>query len=377
MKIGIDARFFGVAGKGLGRYTEKLIQGLEAGSTKHTYEIFLTPDGFENYIPHNTRFTKVLITYRWYGFAEQFLYPFFLYQRGLDLMHFPHFNVPLLYRKDFVVTIHDLILLHYPTQKASEHFAWWYWVKYALYKQVIASAIRRAKQVLVVSDFTYQDVVKVYPGGEHKTRVIKEGVDQYCLWQPPETFEKYQKSLWQRASRKHPERGYALYVGNAYPHKNLEIFLELSSSVPEQDIILVGKPDYFYNRLQERAKKLKVQNIYFVGGVSEEELAVLYRGATLYVFPSLYEGFGLPPLEAMQYGIPVLAANTGSLPEVLGTAALLASPHNKSDFIRAFQSLWKDEALQKTLQQKGFLQASLFRWGPMAILTEKAYSPRD
>jgi glycosyltransferase involved in cell wall biosynthesis len=377
MKIGIDARFFGVAGKGLGRYTEKLIQGLESSETDHTYEIFLTPEGFENYTPKSARFQKVLVTYRWYGFAEQFLYPFFLYRRGLNLMHFPHFNVPLLYRRDFVVTIHDLILLHYPTQKASQRSLWWYWVKYALYKKVIASAIRRAQQILVVSDFTYQDVVTVYPFAKEKTQVIKEGVDQHCLWQSPQVVEEYKKNLWQRAARKQGDAPYALYVGNAYPHKNLEMFLQLASAVPEQDIVLVGKPDYFYNRLQDTVKELGVTNIYFVGGVTEEELAVLYRGATVYVFPSLYEGFGLPPLEAMQHGVPVLAANTGSLPEVLGTAALFASPHDSQEFIAAYQHLWSDQALRTSLRQKGFLQAHSFRWEGVAVLTEKIYSQRD
>jgi glycosyltransferase involved in cell wall biosynthesis len=377
MRIGIDARFFGITGKGLGRYTEKLIQGLEASQTEHTYEIFLTPENFDSYIPKDARFQKKQVTYRWYGFAEQVLYPFFLYRRKLDLVHFPHFNVPFLYRKNFVVTIHDLILLHYPTQKASHHFTGWYWIKYAVYKKVIASAIARAQKVLVVSDFTHRDVITLYPKATYKTVTIKEGVDQYCLWRPAEIVTAQRTRLWQRGGRHTAHKPYALYVGNAYPHKNLELFLQLATAVPEKDIILVGKLDYFYTRLQNKVKDLAIPNIYFVGAVTDEELAALYRGATLYVFPSLYEGFGLPPLEAMQYGVPVLAGEAGSLPEILGTAALLVSPHQPEHFIQAYQQLWQDQSLRLAQQQQGFWQAHTFCWSTMAKHTEELYSAAD
>ncbi len=373
MKIGIDARFFGIASKGLGRYTQKLIEGLEKEESEDTYEIFLTKEGFLEYTPTNPRFRKVLVNYPWYGFREQILYPWFLYRRKLDLIHFPHFNVPILYKKPFVVTIHDLILLHYPTPRASAQSTCWYKIKYFFYTKVIASAVKRAEKVLVVSEFTRMDVSAMYAQTSSKIIVTTEGVDQYCLWSTPkEVFSKL-NNLWARAQRKEKEKPFALYVGNAYPHKNLEIFLFLAMTLPERDIVLVGKSDYFYQRLENLVREKHISNIYFVGGVTDSELALLYRHASLYIFPSFYEGFGLPPLEAMQYGLPVLAAHTGSLPEVLGQAALFADPHNSQDFSVQYQKLWADESLRQHLRQKGFTQASGLLWLPMAQKTHNTY----
>lgn len=373
MKIGIDARFFGTPGKGLGRYTEKLVTGLESLDTEHEYEIFLYGESYDEYIPNNPRFTKIKVPYRWYGFSEQFLYPFFLWRRNLDLVHFPHFNVPLFYRRPFVVTIHDLILLHYPTQKASTHHAFWYRFKYFIYLRIIRSAIRRAQSVLTVSRFTRQDVVSFYPEAEAKLCVTVEGVDQFCLWQSPQQTKDILTTYWGKTGRT-AEKPYVLYVGNSYPHKNLDIFLTLAKAEPEVDIVLVGRPDYFYERLSQKIQQAKITNIYLVGGVPDAHLAVLYRNAKGYVFPSLYEGFGLPPLEAMQYGIPVLVSNRGSLPEVVGDAAVVVDPDNTEEFISQYRALLYDEVLRRRCIQKGRVRTQEFSWQKMAEATKDIYN---
>jgi glycosyltransferase involved in cell wall biosynthesis len=373
MKIGIDARFFGTPGKGLGRYTEKLVTGLEELDTEHEYEIFLYGESFDEYIPSNPRFTKIQVPYRWYGFGEQLLYPFFLWRRHLDLVHFPHFNVPFLYRRPFVVTIHDLILLHYPTQKASTHHAFWYRFKYFIYLRIIRSAIRRAQSVFTVSRFTRQDVVSFYPEAEAKLHVTLEGVDQFCLWQPPEQATAVLTLYWNQVGRK-GEKPYVLYVGNSYPHKNLDIFLTLAKAEPGVDIVLVGKRDYFYERLWQKIQSSGITNVYLVGGVPDEHLAVFYRSAAGYVFPSLYEGFGLPPLEAMQYGIPVLVSNRGSLPEVVGEAAVVGDPDTTEDFIAKYRALLHDEALRTRCIHTGIIRTQEFSWQKMAEATKDVYN---
>lgn len=373
MKIGIDARFFGTPGKGLGRYTEKLIRWLEKLDTENDYEIFLYGESFDAYEPRNPRFQKIKVPYRWYGFGEQLLYPFFLRGRKLDLLHFPHFNVPLLYRRPFVVTIHDLILLHYPTQKASTHHSFWYRFKYFFYLRVIRSAIKRARAILTVSEFTKGDVEHFYPEARKKMAVTLEGVDQYCLWRSPAERKRTQEKFWQQIG-KEKERPYVLYVGNSYPHKNLSIFLTLAQAEPDIDIVLVGKLDYFYERLKAHIVQKGITNIYLVGGVSDEELAVLYQGAHGYVFPSLYEGFGLPPLEAMQYHVPVLVSNRGSLPEIVGSAALLADPENQEEFLAAYTTLVSEDSVRERLQAEGIQRASIFCWQKMAEATKDVYN---
>jgi glycosyltransferase involved in cell wall biosynthesis len=375
MKIGIDARFFGSSGKGLGRYTRRLIEELEKSDTVNQYEIYLYGEGYDEYIPHNPLFQKIQVPYRWYGFGEQLLYPFFLFSRQCDLIHFPHFNVPLLYRRPFVLTLHDLILLRYPTQKASTRNACWYWVKYFFYKKVIASALKRAQTVLVVSLFTAQDLVALYPKVQEKIVVTLEGVEEVCFWQLPQVREEKLQDLLIQAGMS-GGRPYALYVGNAYPHKNLTLFLSLAEASPETDIVLVGRRDYFYDQFQESVCRHEIKNIFFAGGVSDQELALLYGGALLYVFPSLYEGFGLPPLEAFVYGTAVLSSDRGSLPEVLGQGACFADPRDEKEFLRLYQELLHSPSKRTILQEKGVAELTRFSWKKMAEQTKDVYTSK-
>ncbi len=360
MRIGIDARFYGSVGKGLGRYTERLVHELEKIDTENEYSIFLCPENFDEYIPANPRFTKVLTKSRWYGVAEQLLYPWQLYAKRLDLVHFPHFNVPVLYRRPLIVTLHDLILFHYPTEKATTKKSWWYWAKFHVYRFVLAEALRRAQTVITVSDFTKRDIETNYPAVKNKIVVTKEAAEQFCHF----VGETESHAIL---------RPYVLYVGNAYPHKNLEIFLSAANHFPNYNFVLVGKEDFFYKRLKEQVEHEAIENIVFTGYVSDRELGRLYRNALVYVFPSLYEGFGLPPLEAMQYGTPVLASNRGSLPEILGDAALYFDPLDNTLLCEQLENLLKDDALRKNLAEKGYRQAALYSWTRMAEQTLQEY----
>lgn len=163
MRIGIDARFYGSSGKGLGRYTERLIEALEEEDRENEYVVFLRRENFDEYVPASSRFTKVRADYAWYGFAEQFLFPWQLWRTSLDLMHFPHFNVPIFYPGRFIVTIHDLILLRYPTIRNTTRFASWYWCKFFVYRAVIRIACLRADAVITVSRFTESDLLEEFP----------------------------------------------------------------------------------------------------------------------------------------------------------------------------------------------------------------------
>lgn len=368
MKIGIDARFYGTPGKGLGRYTEKLIRELEHLSDTHEYHIFLSPEGYRLYQPRNNQFHKHQVPYSWYGVSEQLFYPWRLLIENLDLMHFPHFNVPLLYRRPFVVTVHDLILFHFPTHRASTRSALWYWFKYWGYKRVIQSALRRARKVITVSEFTRRDLASVYPAVAAKLSVTLEGVEAFCHWSEP---REHRKTLarWLIGQ----ETPFLLYVGNAYPHKNLDLLLDIAEALPDLKMVLVGKHDYFYDALKKKANARKLANVLFVGGVNDQELADLYREATLYLFPSLYEGFGLPPLEAMAYGTPVVASNRGSLPEILGAAAHLVEPDRES-FLSAIRELLEDPDKRTALTQAGFRKIEEYSWKTMARDTEALYS---
>jgi glycosyltransferase involved in cell wall biosynthesis len=170
-----------------------------------------------------------------------------------------------------------------------------------------------------------------------------------------------------------------LYVGNAYPHKNLERLIEAFCIFRQQNhndwrLILVGAPDYFYKRLQkETAAKNNDSSIIFYGQASDDELIELYRQAQFYVFPSLCEGFGLPPLEAMCSGLPVISSNRSCLPEVLEDAALYFNPEDTADMVRVMTKLVEDNDLRQKLITAGYRQVQKFSWKTTAQKTLDLY----
>ncbi len=371
MRIGIDARFYGSVGKGLGRYTEKLIAHLERLDTENEYVVFLRRENFDEYRPGNPRFRKRLAHYQWYGFAEQFGFCRMLYRERLDLMHFPHFNVPLLYLRPFAVTIHDLILVHYPTIRNSTRPSWFYRMKFLAYRFVIASAIRRARSIITVSRFTENDLLRHYPFSRGKITVTYEATDDKCAVLGREEEERFLGRLG--LLKNDIIRPYVLYVGNAYPHKNLERLTRWAKAFPELLFVLVGKEDYFYARLKRKVEADRIPNVLFAGFVPDRELGTLYRHGQAYVFPSLYEGFGLPPLEAMSYGLPVLSSDRGSLPEILGRAALFFDPEDQASFVQGLKTILGDRRLREELVRTGYGRLRYFSWDEMADRTLRIY----
>jgi glycosyltransferase involved in cell wall biosynthesis len=201
MRIGIDARFYGTTGKGLGRYTEKLIAELERLDQENDYVIFLSRENFEAYLPSSPRFRKVLAWPRWYTLSEQLFLPFLLRRERLDLVHFPHFNVPLLYRRPFLFTLHDLILFHFPTLRASSRSRALYWLKFAAYRLVLSSALTRAREVIAVSRFTEADILSHFPWVKPKLSVTYEAAEASCR----AGTETEKHALFERAGLLRPE----------------------------------------------------------------------------------------------------------------------------------------------------------------------------
>ena len=343
-RIGIDARFFGLENKGLGRYTNELIKWLEKidetaqdnrQSKRVEFYIFLRKDHFSRYIPRNKDFHKVLADFHWYSLAEQVRFPFLLNKYKLDLVHFPHFNVPLLYRKKFIVTVHDLILFHYPTVRNTTLNKFVYWFKLLMYHLVIRSTIRRSNLVIAISKFTKKDLTTTLKIPSQKIEVIYEGAE-FNSNKEYNISEQQKNTFFKKYGIIKP---YLLYVGNAYPHKNLErlvlVFKKLVQNGLDKQLVLVGKDDYFYQRLKKFIEKNKIEQVIVTDYVDDAELTLLYKEAEAFVFPSLYEGFGLPPLEALVYGLPVVSSNQSSLPEVLGKKVNYFNPEDEEDMIKS------------------------------------------
>lgn len=380
MRIGIDARFWGPVGKGLGRYTQKLIENLEKiSSDNNEYYIFLGKENFDAYQPKNKNFHKVPADFPWYSFSEQWNMPSLLNKYKLGLVHFPHFNVPLFYFRPFVITIHDLILLHFPTIRATTRSRFGYWLKFWAYKLVIFSAVRRSRKIITVSEFTKKDILANYGVPEAKISVTCEAVDDFTEETRDKAIE-MGKNRDKILAKYGIIKPYILYVGNAYPHKNLDRLMAAFKMVLREEkdlhLALVGKDDYFYSRLRKAVEKRQIENIIFAGFVPDEDLKVVYSEALAFVFPSLYEGFGLPPLEAMNHGVPVVSSDHPCMKEILGDSALYFDARSEKSISGAIERIISDQALRSNLIRKGREQTRKYSWEKMARETSKTYITR-
>lgn len=225
-------------------------------------------------------------------------------------MHFTHFNAPLIYRKQSVVTIHDLTLSFYPGRKMTGSFH-----RFA-YQTTIRSIVRRAKRIFAISAHTKKDLVEILDVNEDVISVISNGVDR-------DRFEtEIQKEVVDRMRKNLRLDGdYLFYAGVFREHKNLvrliEAFAKIAEKFPKTDLVLAGKEDPGYRDVRDTIVRLGLSGrVKLPGFVEPEELVALYKGSVGYVFPSLYEGFGLPVLEAMASGVAVLCSKSSSLPEV-------------------------------------------------------------
>lgn len=383
--IGIDARFYGPIGKGLGRYTQEVVDNVIAifSDTKElNFVIFLSSENFSEFDCDGIKVKKVLIKARWYTLAEQLEIPYRLWQEKIDLMHFPHFNVPILTPIPFIVTIHDLILTKFPTHRATTLRPFFYWLKDKAYRLVISLAVIRAKKIITVSEFTKNDLIEQFKVEPTKILVTYEGVanltkDKESLFSmPPE-----QQNI---LAQYHISTPFLLYVGNAYPHKNLEGLINIYSKLKTQHadlrLVLVGKEDYFYNRVQDFAKShnfWQANNVnspvVFPGYIPDEDLKIIFETASTYIFPSLYEGFGLPPLEAMAHGCPVVSSNRASMPEILGEAALYFDPENEDQAVTVINELLNNPEQRNKMINLGYAQAKKYSWRDCANLTSQVY----
>jgi len=394
MRIGIDCRMFRTNFTGIGRYTFELVKNLQALSPRdpkiaqNEYVLFFNDPEFSLFTPTAPNFKKVLVNAPHYSFKEQTHFLHLLNKEKLDLMHFTHFNAPILYRKPFIVTIHDLTHTLFPGRKMRS-------LPYRLaYKVVVKNAIRHAAFIIAVSNNTKQDIIKILkppatPAEKpEKIHVIYEGANEEFRKLNTDELDLAAQTIREEYGITAP---FLLYTGVHRYHKNLqrlvEAFAQISPKHPNLKLVITGKADPLYPEAEHEVERQNLQDkVIFTGLVPEEDLIALYNIATAYVFPSLYEGFGLPILEAFACGTPVVASNVSSIPEVVGTIpasgrrasvaseasfslslpnALLFDPTNTADIAEKIDLLLNDESLQKSLAQRGAERVKDFSWEKM------------
>ena len=380
MKIGIDARFYGIAGPG--RYVSNLIKELEILDKENEYIIFLTKNGSELYRPQNPNFKKWVADYEWYSFSEQTFFLLDLFRARLDLLHVPHFNVPVLYTKKMVVTVHDLIMHDFDTKEATNLPLPYFMFKQVVYKFVANWAVFKAKKIFVPTETVKSELLqKLKTAKESKIIVTTEGVDQSLVALAPRD----EGVLRTRLEEMGVKSTYLLYVGSAYPHKNLRTLIIsfkdfLEESIEKVQLVIAGKIDKFSQRIAGFAHALKLDNsVIFAAKYSEnmivpdKDLAYLYKGALAYICPSLKEGFSITPLEAQAFGIPVLLSDIPTHKEVFGDSVLYFNPESNVDINEKIAMILNDKNLREKISKLGTENIKRYSWRSMAEKTFQGY----
>ncbi len=352
---------YGTGFTGIGRYVHELITNLFEIDNENEYVLFMNNPEYENFKAPNRRVKKVLVNAAHYSFAEQTKFWWQLKKEKLDIMHFTHFNAPIFYRKPAVVTIHDLTLHFYPGKKMTSLHS------RLAYQCVIKSVTRHAKKVIAVSENTKKDLVELTHVPEKNIKVVYEGVNREFK---EVTDPLALKEIRQKYGIVKP---FLLYTGVWRSHKNLVNLIKAFSYMKRDEnfdgqLVITGKEDPLYTEVRSTIKDLELDgDIVFTGMIPDEELPAMYSAANIYVFPSLYEGFGLPPLESMACGTPVAASKASCIPEICGEGnAVFFDPYDPSDIADAAAKIWSNEALRAELSKKGKDRIKSFSWKTMA-----------
>ncbi len=358
-KIVIDGRMLGWTG--IGRYTLNLVKQLERLDSDNDYTVLMLPKDWDLWNPATPNFHKRRSDAAPYSPAEQTKLALELYRLRPDLVHFTAQNIATPYFGRHITTIHDLTLLDYKTSRKRSAV---YVIKRLLFHFDVWMAAHFSKAILVPTKFGKADLLDRYRINSDKVLVTNEAADKLIAQLVKPSYEGMNNFL--------------LSVGNSYPYKNLnlliEAFHESLAKHPDLKLVLVGPDDPFFDQLKSRARELEIdKSVIFTGRVSDGELVWLYQNAKLLIFPSLSEGFGLPGLEAMAQGTPVLAAHASCLPEVYGEAAEYFDPRGKNDLVRKIDQLLGDSKRLDELKSLGHEQIKKYSWGRMAKETLVVY----
>lgn len=351
MKIAIDAQTTLGQKTGFGFYVKNLVEALVKVDPENEY--ILVKPKTEKDFPTWKRF--------WW---DQVAFPKSARKAKVNLLHQPCFSAPLFYSGKVVVTCHDLISVFFPENLplASRLF----------YSRWMPFSYRKAAMIIADSEHTKKDLMALLKIPEEKIRVVHLAVSRdFRPIKSPKTLAKIRKKY-------HTGQKYFLHVGTLEPRKHLEFLVNAFALAVkegiEENLVITGKKGWYYDGLFELVKVLNLENrVIFTGYVEERDLPALYSGATALLFPSLYEGFGLPPLEAMACGTPVISSNTSSLPEVVGKAGILLPPKDESLWAKNMLKIVRDKALTKTLSELGPRTAARFTWEETARKTVAVY----
>ena len=356
MHIVIDAR---IINSTTGRYVERLLHYLQQVDSVNRYTVLVPSKDLNYWTPSAGNFTVKKADFPNYSFAEQFKFKPFLEALQPDLVHFCMPQQPIFYTGATVTTFHDLTQLD--TYNSDKNWLIFH-AKQVVARFVFAIAARTSKQIIVPTEYTKQDVSRRLHVDPSKITVTYEAADTESLTPRP-----YEHSFDQ----------FIMYVGQQSDYKNIkrlgDAHQKLLQTYPNLGLILIGRQNAAAQKNEAYFNKNNYQNIRFAGFVEDDQLAWLFQNTRAYIFPSLMEGFGLPGLEAMSSGAPVVSSNTTCLPEVYGDAAHYFDPLNTDDIARAINDVLSNDSYRAALIEKGYEQAKNYSWRRMAEQTHEVY----
>ena len=353
MRIGIDARK--LHDFGIGTYIRNLLRQLGRLDATNEYVLMCREQDKETLGQLGPNFRPVVATALPYSVREQLQIPQLLHRERVDLFHAPHYVLPILTPCRSIVTIHDCIHLMFPQYLPNK-------IAYAYARASLWAATNRSERILTVSETSKRDILRFFHIPPEKIDVIYNAIDDRFGQPPPEEHVVRVRERYQLHGQ------FILYAGNIKPHKNLERLIDAFYRLRQSDIgdvklLIIGDEISKYATLRRAVHRYQLhKHVRFLGFVPDETLAALYRLASVFVFPSLYEGFGLPPLEAMASGTPVVTSNVSSLPEVVGDAAVLIDPYDADSIAEGIRRVLTDEAVAGALRHKGLLRAREYSW---------------
>lgn len=366
MKIGIEARWIAYEKTGFGNYALHLLRHLSCSDRDNDYTVYTNSSCSDETIFGNRNFSSVVLDAApgWYKHVRLPL-DLVRQRRELDLFHFLYNSPPLFFPCAYVLTIHDLSYRYVPRMISRKDYL-------SINVQLPLTA-RKARKIIAVSENTRADIVKFLKIPEQRIEVIHEGVG-------PEYLPVTDPAAMARVRKRYdlPER-YLLYVGTYLPHKNIDTLLLAYRELLLQGatlckLVLAGKKGRNYQRIAKRVAELDLEgHVVSPGFVAEEDLPPLYSMSEMFVFPSLYEGFGLPILEAAACGVPVIASSASCHREIGGDAALYFPPTDYRALARCICDISGSADLQGKLKARGVERVRSFSWERMAERTRKVY----